>query len=88
MVSHSCGITDYIRLLYKATIYHLFIDNHSGRLFRLKLVYLYEPDNGRLSLCTFVPEYVQIVPLRFITLCGCKSFNPEECSCRLQKFPE
>ena len=50
MVSHSCGITDYIRLLYKATIYHLFIDNHSVRLFRLKLVYLYEPDNGRLEL--------------------------------------
>ena len=40
MVSHSSGITDYIRLLYKATIYHLFIDNHSGGLFRFKILFL------------------------------------------------
>ena len=53
MVSHSSGITDYIRLLYKATIYHLFIDNHSGGLFRFKILFL--PDlitDCRLSHCS------------------------------------
>ena len=58
MVSHSCGITDYIRLLYKATIYHLFIDNHSGWLFRLKMLFLPDlitdnetmPDSVRMHL--------------------------------------
>ena len=39
--SYGCtaGLTDYITMLYKATIYHLFIDNHSRWLFGFWIVF-------------------------------------------------